>query len=163
MTKCFFDIEIDNVHKGRLVFKLYNDIVPRTTENFAQLCTRPKGEGFIKSKFHRIIPGFMAQGGDFTVGNGTGGYSIYGRKFDDENFKVKHTKKGLLSMANSGPDSNGSQFFITFAPTSWLDGAHVVFGEVTEGLELLVELEKVGSRSGKVSKDVCIANCGLLE
>lgn len=163
MTKCFFDIKINKDEPKRMVFKLYDDVVPKTARNFAELCTRPAGEGFVNSKFHRIIPGFMAQGGDFTKGNGTGGKSIYGTRFDDENFNIKHTKKGLLSMANAGPNTNGSQFFITFAKTEWLDGAHVVFGEVVEGMNLLDELEKVGDHRGKVKGDVVISNCGVLE
>ncbi|EOB14559.1 Peptidyl-prolyl cis-trans isomerase [Nosema bombycis CQ1] len=162
MTKVFLDITIDGKKSGRLLFDLYDDVVPKTAANFAELCTRPKGEGFLGSKFHRIIPDFMAQGGDFTNGDGTGGKSIYGRKFKDENFVKKHTKRGLLSMANAGPDTNGSQFFITFAKTQWLDGHHVVFGEVIEGMEVLDELEKVGSGTGKVNKEVVIENCGKL-
>nr|AJA32523.1 peptidyl-prolyl cis-trans isomerase [Nosema pernyi] len=162
MTKCFFDMTIDGKKSGRLVFDLYDDVVKKTAADFAELCIRPKGEGYIGSKFHRIIPGFMAQGGDFTNGDGTGGKSSDGGKFKDENFIKKHIKRGTLSMANAGPDTNGSQFFITFAKTQWLDGHHVVFGEVIEGMEVLDQLEKVGSGSGKVSKEVVIENCGKL-
>ncbi|KAI8092513.1 cyclophilin-type peptidyl-prolyl cis-trans isomerase [Halteromyces radiatus] len=115
------------------------------------------------SKFHRIIPGFMAQGGDFTLGDGRGGESIYGRTFNDENFTLKHTSKGLLSMANAGPNTNGSQFFITFDETPWLNGAHTVFGEVTDGKELLNKLEGLGSQSGRVVDEVKIVDCGEIK
>jgi peptidylprolyl isomerase len=149
--------------------ELFDDVTPTTAENFRALCTGEKGVGkagkplhFKGSLFHRIIPNFMAQGGDFTRGNGTGGESIYGEKFADENFKKKHNKPGLLSMANAGPNTNGSQFFLTFVETPWLDGKHVVFGEVVEGLEVLKLLEAQGSDSGKTKVPVTITNSGQL-
>ncbi|KAH9494416.1 heme binding [Bulinus truncatus] len=163
MTQVFFDIAIGNQPAGRIVFQLYDKEVPKTTQNFKLLCTGEKGFGFKSSKFHRIIPGFMCQGGDFTRGDGTGGKSIYGEKFADENFIRKHTKEGLLSMANAGPNTNGSQFFITTAKTTWLDGKHVVFGEVISGYqEVVKQMESVGSQSGKPSKPVTITDCGVL-
>ena len=167
--RVFFDLGIKGQASGRLVFNLYADVVPKTAENFRALCTGEKGIGksgkklhYKDSVFHRIIPNFMAQGGDFTNFNGTGGESIYGLKFADENFKTRHTKKGLLSMANAGPNTNGSQFFITFIPCDWLDGKHTVFGEVSEGLELLAKLEKLGSNSGQPKDIVKIIECGQL-
>ncbi|QRV85279.1 peptidyl-prolyl cis-trans isomerase, cyclophilin-type protein [Ceratobasidium sp. AG-Ba] len=163
MSNVFFDITINDQPAGRIVFKLYDEVVPKTARNFRELATKPKGEGFIGSVFHRVIPKFMLQGGDFTRGNGTGGRSIYGEKFADENFQVKHSKPGLLSMANSGPNTNGSQFFITVAATSWLDGKHVVFGEVVQGYDDVVKkIEALGSESGKTSRTVTIAQCGLV-
>merc|ERR1712172_356207 len=161
--QCFFDITADNKPLGRIVMELESTTVPKTAENFRALCTGEKGFGYSGSKFHRIIPGFMCQGGDFTRGDGTGGKSIYGNKFPDENFKIKHTKKGLLSMANAGPNTNGSQFFITTEKTTWLDGKHVVFGEVTSGYEDVIEkMEKLGNQNGKTSKVVTIAKSGEL-
>ena len=168
-SKVFFDITIGGSAAGRIIFGLYAD-TPKTSENFRCLCTGEKGIGrsgkplhYKGTKFHRVIDGFMAQGGDFTRGNGTGGESIYGEKFADENFNHKHNKPGLLSMANAGPGTNGSQFFITFTETPHLNGAHVVYGEVIEGKEVIQALEAVGSGSGRTSKDCVIANCGQLE
>merc|ERR1711973_977258 len=142
---------------------LRDDVVPKTAENFKQLCLKPKGEGFKESAFHRVIPGFMCQGGDFTRHNGTGGRSIYGEKFADENFQLRHTGEGILSMANAGPNTNGSQFFICVAQTQWLDGAHVVFGQVVEGMDVVKSIEKLGSRSGKTSAKIVVDECGELD
>jgi len=162
MSNVFFDLTADDEKVGRVVFKLYDDVVPRTARNFRELATGENGFGYKGSSFHRVIPQFMLQGGDFTRGNGTGGKSIYGEKFADENFDLKHSKPGLLSMANAGAHTNGSQFFITTVVTSWLDAKHVVFGEVVEGYQHVKTVEKLGSSTGKTSKVVKIADCGTL-
>ncbi len=158
----YFDINIDGQPAGRIAFELYDDIVPKTAENFKALCTHEKGFGYKGSSFHRVIPQFMLQGGDFTNHNGTGGKSIYGNKFADENFTKKHDKPFLLSMANAGPNTNGSQFFVTTVPTAWLDGKHVVFGEVTEGSDLVKKIEGLGSSSGQTRSKITIEDCGTL-
>ncbi|MDQ0578889.1 peptidylprolyl isomerase [Streptomyces rishiriensis] len=162
--KIYFDITINDEPAGRINFNLFDDVVPKTAENFRALATGEKGFGFAGSSFHRVIPDFMLQGGDFTRGNGTGGKSIYGEKFADENFTLKHDRPGLLSMANAGPNSNGSQFFITTVVTSWLDGKHVVFGEVADeaSMALVKKIESYGSRSGSTSAKITIAESGQL-
>lgn len=165
--KVFFDVTVGGSDIGRIIFELYNDIVPITAENFRCLCTGEKSFGDTKltykgSPFHRIIPNFMIQGGDFTKQNGTGGISIYGSKFNDENFIVKHEKVGLLSMANAGKNTNGSQFFITTVLCPWLDGKHTVFGEVVEGFDIVKKIEAQGSQSGNPKNKVLIKDCGQL-
>ncbi|MFE9401471.1 peptidylprolyl isomerase [Streptomyces sp. NPDC006530] len=162
MQNVYFDITIGGEKAGRIVFRLFDDVVPETARNFRELATGQNGYGYAGSSFHRVIPEFMLQGGDFTDGNGTGGKSIFGESFADENFSLKHDRPFLLSMANRGPNTNGSQFFVTTVVTPWLDGKHVVFGEVVEGQELVKKIESLGSRSGAPSADVVISDSGVV-
>jgi peptidylprolyl isomerase len=162
--KCFFEISIEGKVAGKIVMGVFGKKTPKTAENFMTICRgsdkKDKSLTYAGSPFHRVIPNFMLQGGDITRGDGTGGKSIYGEKFNDENFDLKHTIPGVLSMANAGPNTNGSQFFITTVATPWLDGRHVVFGQVIEGMDLVKQIEALGSDSGRTSKKIVISKSG---
>lgn len=182
-SRVYFDVEVadkmtwfgstEKRDLGRIEFELFDDVVPITARNFRELCRGEQGASpdgyklhYKGSSFHRIIPGFMIQGGDFTKGDGRGGCSIYGARFKDESFAGragKHISPGLLSMANAGPNTNGSQFFITVAKTSWLDGKHVVYGQVVNGMDIVRQMEGMGTQSGKPSAAVTIRDCGVLK
>lgn len=151
-----------NKNLGTVIFKMFNNITPKTCKNFMELSLKKKGDGYKKCKIHRIIPNFVIQGGDFERGDGAGGYSIYGEYFEDENFNINHEHAGLLSMANKGPDTNGSQFFITLGPAHHLDGKHVVFGKVIRGINVLREVEKYGTSEGTPIETIKILDCGLI-
>uniref|UniRef100_A0A8D0G459 Peptidyl-prolyl cis-trans isomerase n=1 Tax=Sphenodon punctatus TaxID=8508 RepID=A0A8D0G459_SPHPU len=158
----YFEVSADDEPLGHVTMELFLDIVPRTAENFRVLCTGERGYGFKNSIFHRIIPDFICQGGDITKYDGTGGLSIYGDAFEDENFDVKHTGPGLLSMANCGRDTNNSQFFITLKKAEHLDFKHVVFGFVKDGIDVVKKMESFGSPKGIVSKRIMITDCGQI-
>merc|ERR1719502_835978 len=160
--KVFFDVDIGGKDAGRIEFELFADVTPKTAENFRQLCLTDKGKGYNGCTFHRVVPQFMIQGGDFTKGDGSGSASIYGAKFEDVNFKLKHSKPFLLSMANAGPNTNGSQFFVTTVPCPWLDSRHVVFGTVTKGDNVVKAIEEQGTDGGIPKTSIVVRACGEL-
>ncbi|MFF4307936.1 peptidylprolyl isomerase [Streptomyces sp. NPDC001601] len=162
MSNVFFDITGGRQLFGRIVFSLFDD-VPKTAQNFRELATGQNGFGYAGSIFHRVIPNFMVQGGDITNHNGTGGRGIYGETFEAENLNHKHDRPYLLAMASNGPNTNGSQFFITTVKASWLDGKHVVFGEVIEGQEVVDKISSLGTQSGKTTKNIFIEDSGVVE
>lgn len=161
--KTYMDISIGGKYIGRITYQLFSDIAPITAENFRALCTGEKGFGYKGTTFHRIVPKFMCQGGETTQGNGQGGESIYGPKFADENFKQRHGGPGVISMANEGPNTNGSQFFICTAKTPWLDGKHVAFGQVIKGMKVVRAMEEQGTTDGKPKSRVEIIFCGEMK
>jgi peptidylprolyl isomerase len=170
LPRVFLKIKIEEKKVGELVFELRSDIVPKTAENFRMLClgSRSKSQNgadraYRGSRFHKIVPGLMAQGGDFTEGNGSGGESIYGFHFNDENFILKHDEPGIITMANSGPNTNGSQFIITFVPCPFLDGKNVAFGKLIRGWEVLSSMQAEGTKSGQVKSNVEIISSGQIE
>lgn len=162
-TRVWMDIKRDDTPLGRMTFKLYDDKCPKTVSNFKQILTASNEQGlhYKEARFHRIVTDFMVQGGDITNGDGTGSISVYGKRFKDENLKIKLNKRGILAMANSGRDTNGSQFFITFKETPWLDGLHVVLGEMIEGEEVLTLLQLGGSLGGLPTSEFRISDCGI--
>ena len=160
LPRVWFEVLDESTHLGRITIELRSDVVPLTAENFRALCTGEKGYGYKGCLFHRVIPNFVVHGGDITKHDGTGSKSIYGPRFNDENFELKHTGPGTLSMANSGPHSNGSQFFITTCRTEWLDGKHVVFGQVVDGMDVVKKLEAVGTAKGTPLRPLSVGDCG---
>lgn len=162
LPRCYLDVSVDGKHLGRIVIQLRADVVPKTVENFRALCTGEKGISYKGCKFHQIVPNFIAQTGDLERNDGTGSYSIYGPAFEDENFEVKHNKPGIVSMANSGRDSNGSQFFITLDVAPLLEGVHVAFGNVIEGMEVVRKIGTFGTLNGVPRREVIIEDCGQI-
>jgi len=158
----FIDISINGINANKVIIELFEDTVPKTVKNFMAFIQGKPHSGYLGSLFHRIIPGFMIQGGDFERGDGSGGWSIYGKTFKDENFELEHNEAGLLSMANSGPDTNGSQFFITLDQTQWLNKKHVVFGKVIKGMNIIRVIESYGTEDGTPTATIRINKCGII-